>query len=422
MENLVLNRTGMASLAVLAAALVFAVALGFVLAFQPAEANPFEERWSLLGVPEAEFVFLGEFTRAERKSNRQYLKRAQVVLAQRFGAVTSDFTVYLSTDLDLLNERRAVDRPGVTPIWFTCGGAAEGALLVVVLEGCPELKTQGAFLAHEYFHILQQDAGGLASRRQRGPARPVAWLDWLVEGSAVYASALVSEARGRISLDVRREGLRLIWAELAQSFPRKPAEIVDPAQTSLFVYQVGFLATDWLAERAGPEAVLNFFRFGGHPAAFETAFGLALDDFYAAFEEYRLEVAPPFAWRIAGTVLGSDGLPVEEMEVIATVRIQGQVWAAGRGETDSQGAFEFMGPGSGYTIWLGFGCPRDDNIRAPFVHVGEWGADGFVADESGPWEPGEGAQLFLDGERNRTGMVIQLPETRESLVGKHCEQ
>lgn len=34
-----------------------------------------------------------------------------------------------------------------------------------------------------------------------------------------------------------------------------------------FTYEVGLLATAWLVEQAGPEAVPDFFRFGGHEAA-----------------------------------------------------------------------------------------------------------------------------------------------------------
>lgn len=41
-------------------------------------------------------------------------------------------------------------------------------------------------------------------------------------------------------------------------------------------------------------AILEFFRLGGHKAAFEAAFGLTFDEFHIAFEEHRLEVAPPF--------------------------------------------------------------------------------------------------------------------------------
>ena len=99
-----LSRTAVGSLAVLAATLVFAVVLGFVLAFGSSEPDPWEERWAELGVPEAEFVFLGDLSSSEQKSMRRELRVAQVVLAERFGAVSSDFTVYVGTELDALNE------------------------------------------------------------------------------------------------------------------------------------------------------------------------------------------------------------------------------------------------------------------------------------------------------------------------------
>ena len=86
----------------------------------------------------------------------------------------------------------------------------------------------------------------------------------------------------------------MAWAALGQPFPRDLYDLANPEQESLFLYEVGFLATDWLVERAGPEAVLKFFRFGGHSAAFEAAFGMTLDEFHISFEQHRLEVAPPF--------------------------------------------------------------------------------------------------------------------------------
>ena len=95
-----LNRTGVASLVLLAATFVFAVVLGFILAFGSSEPDPFEERWAELGVPEAEFVFLGDFKAAERESIRRELRVAQVVFFEHFGAVSSDFTAYVSTSLD----------------------------------------------------------------------------------------------------------------------------------------------------------------------------------------------------------------------------------------------------------------------------------------------------------------------------------
>ena len=294
-----LTPTGIASLAVLAGALLFGVVLGFVLAFGSSESPSFEERWAELGVPEAEFVFGGDFTPAEEASARRDLKVAQVVLAERFGVVTSDLTVYvLSNDLFEDYEERVISvlgkGHGFEP---TCGIVPPDEPAIVAPKGCPETRSQGAFLAHEYFRVLQREAGGLAWRRQVGTVRQMAWLDWIEAGSAVYATALVSDAKGQTPLDVRRDSVRAAWAAAEQPFPRGPADLADPAQESFFAYDVGFLATEWLVERAGPEAVLDFFRFGGHSAAFEAAFGMTLDEFHAAFEEHRLEVASPLGQR-----------------------------------------------------------------------------------------------------------------------------
>ena len=415
----ILRRTAVVSLIVLGAALVIALVIalvvGLVLAFQPAEADPLEKRWALLDVPEVEFVFLGDFTAAEQESIRRELKAAQVNFAEHFGAVTSDFTVYMSTDLALLNERVALDRPELQRVWFTCGGSVPGRAILMILKDCPDDdRAHGGPLAHEYFHILQRNAGNWSNAAEGSTL-------WIHEGSAVYASAIHSDIQGRISLTARREGARLAWSASAASSAARAINTVFGPGAIVNVYSVGFLATEWLVERAGPEAVLEFFRLGGHRTAFQRAFGISVSGFLTAFEEHRMEVAPPFEWQIAGTVLGSDGLPIEGTAAWVVVRIEGAAWRAGQDETNTRGVFEFIGPGSGYTIGLFFQCPRADGVEE-WVRSGEWGAAGLVADSDGIWDPhDEVAEPFLDGERDRTGMVIRLPETRDSLIAKHCE-
>ncbi len=401
---MVLSRSGVASLVALAAV------LGFVLACSPSETEQLDERWEELGVPEAEFVFLGEFTADEQEVIRRELRVAQVVLSEHFGAVTSDFTVFVSTDLDTLNERIAADRPDIPPIWFTCGGLSPRRALLLVLQDCPdEVKARGGPVAHEYFHTLQWHVG----RLERIPQR-----FWLIEGSAGYASALVDEAVGRRSLETRREAAQLVWSSMGEGFPTWG----DLSQSEYYahLHQIGFLAAEWLVERAGPEAILEFFRLGSHDTAFHRAFDIPLEGFYAAFEAHRLEVAPPFEWRAAGTVVDSAGQPAGGLDVFAVVRIEGEAWVAGTGETDEQGAFEIQAPGSGYTIAVWLQCPRDDGLEK-WVYAGEWGEDGFVADADGIGDSrGEGAEPFTDGERDRRDLVIELPVTRAELVEKHC--
>ena len=393
-----LSRTWVAPLSVFAASLVFAIVLGLTLACQPSETDRLEERWALLGVPEVEFVFLGDLTSDERESIRRELKAAQVNFAEHFGAVTSDFRVYLSTDRALLNERVTLEQLEVGPLLYTCGGDASGQTILISLEDCFDSdRARGGPLAHLYFLVLQRKAGT--------PHGPAGSTRWMVEGSATYASAIHKEIQGHRSLTARREGARLRVS----------------AYGTEALYDWGFLAVDRLVERPGPEAILEFFRLGSHRVAFRSAFDMNVDAFRNSFERHLSEVASPFEWRIAGTVLDSDGPPVEGMWLWAVVRIEGEAWVIGHDETDTSGVFEFIGPGSGYTIRVWLQCPRDDDV-VQWVHGGEWGAAGLVADSDGIWEPGqEGAEPFTDGERDRTGLAITLPETRDSLVAKHCE-
>lgn len=395
-----LGRSGFASLAFLGGALVFGVVLGLVLALGASEPDPWTERWADLGVPEAEFVFLGDLTEEKQESIRLELKAAQVVFAEHFGAVTSDFRVYVSADLEGVNER-AAEYDGAE-FEFTCGGLAPGRAIFLALSPCPEADEYGVFLAHEYFHMLQDAAG----RRIGG----IRWLsDWLRESSAYYAGGLFDEAQGRRALATLRQVTRLRWRSFEESSYSSPP-----------YYVVGFLAVDWLAERAGPKALLEFFRLGQQRAAFETAFGISVDAFGDSFEKHRMEVAPPFAWIVAGTVVGPTGMPVEGIEVHITVRIEGRPWSAGMTETDSQGEFESSAPGNAYTLGFFVLCLGDDGTPE-WVHAGHWGADGFVGDADGSYDDEEDrAEPFADGERDRTDLVIELTETRESLVEKHC--
>ena len=95
-------------------------------------------------------------------------------------------------------------------------------------------------------------------------------------------------------------------------------------------------------------------------------------------------VAPSFEGRIGGTVLGSDGGAIEGVYVYALVRIEGEAWEAGRGKTGPEGDFEFVAPGSGYTLGVWIQCPRDDIVQ--WVYGGEWArGPGSSPTATGSW-------------------------------------
>ena len=415
---MVLSRSGVTGLVVLAVALSLAVV---VLACGGGKPDP-AERWADLGVPEAEFVFLGDLTEEEQESIRQELKAAQVVFSEHFGAVSSDFTAYVSTGLDLLNERLAEDHGRDARVWFSCGGIALSGAIAIVLEHCsPETRALGGPIAHEYFHILQGRAIRPATMDTTNPSGGFhpALFQQLVEGSAVYASAIYSESRGRWSLESGLRGSRLRWAALG----------ADPSYSELgredalaFVYSGGLLAAEWLVAQAGPEAILKFFRTGAHLAAFRGAFGLSVDSFETAFARHLQEVAPPFEWRIGGAVLDANDKPADGIGIGPVVRVEGDPWLAGSYTTGEGGAFAFTGPGGGYALAVWLQCPNTEDTWGRTVLVGEFGEDGFVTDDDGVYETGdEGAVPFDDEDQERTDLLIQIPTTRTELEAEHCE-
>ena len=323
---------------------------------------------------------------ALRELFRPSLKSAQVAHNERFGVVTSDFTLYMSTDLDALNEAY---RKWLAPEWrrrgvklpegFTCSGLASRDAIFIALESCSDdLRARGGPVAHEYFHILQHHLGLV------GHSSSLVWPTWLIEGSAVYASVLHEEEQGRLTVSTWREVARLGWAGLGLRFPGLYEQAIDghtptPFEFAVLVYQVGFLAIEWLVERTGEEALLEFFQLGGGRQEFEKAFGMAADEFVAAFEEHRLEVAPPFESRIAGRVVDSDGKPVAFARVDTHIWIGQQPAWAGGDWTNTLGRFSFKGPDNGYTLKLSLRCPGGDfyDGRLEYMLVSGAGRDSF---------------------------------------------
>lgn len=139
------------------------------------------------------------------------------------------------------------------------------------------------------------------------------------------------------------------------------------------------------------------------------------DEFRVAFEEHRQKVAPPFGRRISGQVVDPKGRPIRAAWVAALVWLEEERVEVVGERTNPYGEFEFNGPGSGYTVGVELRCPTR------WVVVGEWGEDGFVANEDGRWgEEDEGAEPF-EREAHRTGLDLELPETEQALLDRHCE-
>lgn len=144
------------------------------------------------------------------------------------------------------------------------------------------------------------------------------------------------------------------------------------------------------------------------------------DEFHAAFEKHRASVAPPYEWMIGGAVLDPEGEPLEGIQVLAILRHPGEApLPAGDARTDGRGEFVFRGPGRLFTLALAMVCPDGDWLSGPWAFIGEWGADGLVANEDGS-PPAVGAKPLAGLSQDRIGIVITLPETPDALAARFC--
>ena len=176
-------------------------------------------------------------------------------------------------------------------------------------------------IAHEYFHVLQ-------FHWAETPTNFFELPNWLVEGTAVYAEDVYEGQR----LGWTGDGIRAQWWQwsTALGLGSVPLDhwVFDHGRRGDWRvhvgYYVGALATDWLVRRAAalstggrfeplesPELVaradhdahMEFFRLLPESAswedAFAAAFGIAVDDFYEAFGEYRTALAAQYLPHLA---------------------------------------------------------------------------------------------------------------------------
>ena len=163
-------------------------------------------------------------------------------------------------------------------------------------DGCNSRQHEGLcgvdILAHEWFHYLQLQIAA----RHSWTVSP----EWMLEGTAEWGGNEGLRIADRVrSLDQsradEREGAARTSVTLASAETRN-----TPWQ-----YDLGLLAVDLLIERSGAEAPVEYFR-QLHPQAvgpdrrwsrsphwseaFDNAFGISVNQFYAQFERWRGEL------------------------------------------------------------------------------------------------------------------------------------
>lgn len=223
-----------------------------------------------------------------------------------FGAAGS-VIVYAHTNLDALmnsyyrHEKVAANDPTAQSMRqlfekssSTGISMVSGAIYLYISERWSNMaraeRMRGA--THEYFHQVQY---ALSKRNWQGIQAPT----WLLEGSAQYASFRVfidyqfleSQRVYEISKD-------MIWG-LHRGLGSLEASSQPQAEDSRAAYNLGLVATEYLAKTYGDESVMK--KFWAIRAttrtwqdAFRATFGISVEDFYNQFDTYRRANYPSY--------------------------------------------------------------------------------------------------------------------------------
>ena len=341
-------------------------------------------------------VFPGGAPENVRTAVRRDLRNTLDYFAAEYGiqADFAGFSIYLPADGESLKRQlrldgRAVDDADVERILNSAGVHGSYGVVIRRHEKAGALAdiSYQRILTHEYFHRIQDDLenGG------DGQA------EWVVEGSANYAE-----------WDQQVAGGERTWAEIASDsqelmYDDVPRLASAEQENRSWEYYLGPAALRRLVERSGPDAWIDFYRelaptrigpIGRWQSilpwrdVFALAFGVELDEFYAAFDLWQADLAArngrrpgdraveEYA-RIEGRVVRADGSPVAGRFVSANeiaVGSDGEHRSVGkqqRAETDAAGNFSVIAPNNGrYILWIAL----DDDQRCGIYYSRGGGA------------------------------------------------
>ena len=232
-------------------------------------------------------VLLGELSASEAARVAEQFAATQAFFGDRLGGDPVDYTVYVVATGSEAEAHRDI-----------IGGIPSGACnmerrpwttLVIVLRRC--LESPADILGR--FHLTS------VLRQLAPPGEWDYWPSdyklqgsyWLDVGLRRYAHRAFLDSLGLEDLDRTRRGAAVITIQnegaLYDLEPYRDAGRHPDRETEA----LSFLAADWLVVRAGEPAIFEYYRLRQSTddwrEAFEGAFGITIDDFYAAFAEYR---------------------------------------------------------------------------------------------------------------------------------------
>jgi hypothetical protein len=150
---------------------------------------------------------------------------------------------------------------------------------------------------HEFFHIVQRYLSGRVTSTGPGPVMPGLIPQWFWEGPAMFVGHQTANHLGFNSYLATSRQTMVNRANSGFSATLRLEEIVSNVPPNYDPYGLGHIATEFLVARVGMERFLDIYREVAKgrtfDAAFGTATGVTLADFYQMFEEARATLGVP---------------------------------------------------------------------------------------------------------------------------------
>ena len=364
-----------------------------------------EAGWTLSWVVPAVLVTVGDVGHAAYAELRQQMRLFVGYMAAEHDLVASPYSVLLQADLEAVTRAfRALGGAELDMSWWptdACGVAWIAG--IGLLADCDDPIA----FDHEYVHVLQtQIAGGDFA---------AAWTiepQWLVEGMASYIAAHYRAAMEyetyfdarQNAVDQARSGSAVLPLEDLEAYPEWRE--ADPPQA----YATGFLAAEWLAAWAGDEALWAYMRQLQRAGtrwsfAFDVAFTLTVEDFYAAFARHAESFDPPQPHVIKGRLIDPSGLAAAGLRLYASPPDGGVSRYA---QTDANGRFGIAAPAGTYglSVHSESGCTAYGDYRE--------------GESLGAWSNATHIEV---GPRATPDVLVRLPAAPSRLRGRStCDQ
>ena len=248
--------------------------------------------------------FLGDVPPHVRVAIQAELDSVHSFISDRFGAEPQEYSLYYGVDRE-----SAIDTVDKLAHSFVDARPHDGDEAEFCGLGGGEwmVHTMTCDRAFDYKDHFRLYFGRVFAGTNFDPEPP----RWLMRGGTAYVEAVYRAAHGVTSsfLPESYDEESRRHAAVVQASDARLQQIVSHEGWWTVSYKekwaLSFLAVEWLVGYAGEPALLEYYRLlpevrtrrqeavASWQEAFETAFGIAVDDFYGAFEAYRAEVAPP---------------------------------------------------------------------------------------------------------------------------------